>query len=176
MLQRTQRFAIACPWLPVVPADLCTCVGSLRRAITRLAPRRRRRLAFAHVALGLCFLAQLSKCLRDQTLNIIARSQLSEARNRLRVGKVPLILCNLDEIADRWIAGPSLPQGGTGQSRGHAFLQKGADVAAGNDRFYWRQAAHIKGARRRFCVCGVFLIRARFGNAGSCLSCAFATV
>ena len=171
MLQRTQRFGIACPHVAAVREsfldDFIVDIGSLRGVETLVTRRGWRHPAFAHTrADGLRLCAQLAKSPRDQLLNIIPRTQGTEAWNILRIGKVPLVFCNLDEIADRRIAGPRLPQGGTGQNRGHTLLQKGANVAARYNRFDRRQAAHIKGGCGAFCIRRIPLLRTPLGDTG----------
>src|SRR5215468_8038945 len=154
MLQRTQRFRSASWHLWWVLEGLAMSLAV--RRIGPIARRRRRDVAGIHLPLcqGVRLSAQLSQSLREERLNLIRCAQGAEAWNHLRAGEIPLVLGDLDEVADRRVAHPRLPQRSTGQRCRHALLQKGSDVAASNNGFDWWQARHIEGCCKRYFVCG----------------------
>src|SRR5262245_56492949 len=145
MLQRTRRLRCT-RYLLWVHAALVVSLG-----LKRIGPIA---LRVTDVAVGVHLRTQLSQRLLEKRSNFIGCTQGAKAWDLLRVSEVPLVLGDLDEVADRRVAHPGLPQRSTGQRRGNALLQKGGDVAASNDGFDWWQARHIEGCCKRFFVCG----------------------
>jgi hypothetical protein len=94
-----------------------------------------------------------SSRLRDEAQLIVYLLQWSEARYRRRIGEVPLVLGNANEVAYRRIAHPSTPKRGLGQFGRHSRLQENADIRAGGDRINRGQTCRIecwRGRRPRF--------------------------
>src|SRR5262245_14910088 len=77
----------------------------------------------------------LPQGLAQEPGHLIAGLEWAKARDGARVGEIPLVLGNADEIANGRVAGPGAPQRRLGQLRGHAGAQEGADVATRGDGF-----------------------------------------
>src|SRR6266481_7345440 len=87
------------------------------------------------------------KRLRDKTRHIIRLQQRSETRYCGGVGKVPLVLGDADEIADRRLAHPGTAKRGPGHCGRYPGLQEGAEIRAGGNRIDRRQARRIEGPK-----------------------------
>ena len=93
---------------------------------------------------GLLIIPPFAKCSPDQLGNIVGARQCTKARNGVRIGKIPLIFCHFDEIANCRIAGPRPTQRGACQRGRYAILEEGA-----NDRFPQRSIRGVVGSKCR---------------------------